>query len=113
MFFIGKLSRNKRGAGSIIGAVFILLILLSGFTFYSLKENVTEDYTETVQDMQQLDLKRNKETIEFISLSTTSDNKLNITVKNTGSYQIHLIWLGIFDETTSPTTEEYHILDTY
>jgi len=36
MWFIGKLSRCKRGVGSIIGAIFLVLILLTGFTFYFL-----------------------------------------------------------------------------
>jgi hypothetical protein len=109
----GKLSRDKRGAGSIIGAVFILLILSSGFTFYMLNVNVTEEYTKTVQDMQQLDLKRNKENIEFTSVSITSEDKLNMTVKNTGSYQAHLIWLGIFNKTSTPETQQYSPLSIY
>ena len=112
MWFIGKLSHNKRGAGSIIGAVFISLILLTGFTFYILNVNVTEDYNKILQDMDELDLKRNKENIEFISV-TFNDDTLNITVKNTGSYQTHLIWLGIFDETTSPITQDYYKISFY
>jgi len=111
MWFIGKLSRDKRGAGSIVGAVFMLLILLTGFTYYFLNVNVTEGYTKTVQDMQQLDLKRNKENIEFTSISITSDDKLNITMKNTGSYQVHLIWLGVFNKTSTPETQQYYQLD--
>lgn len=113
MWFIGKLSHDRRGAGSIIGAVFIVLILSSGFTFYMLNVNVTEEYTKTVQDMQQLDLKRNKENIEFTSVSMTSDDKLNMTVKNTGSYQAHLIWLGVFNKTSTPVTQQYFPLNTY
>ena len=108
MWFIGKLSRDKRGAGSIIGAVFLILILLSGFAFYMLSVNVTDEYKETLRTMDQLDLKRKQEEIEFISVSTTDKDKLNITVKNTGPYQTHLIWLGVFDETTSPPTQKYY-----
>lgn len=111
MWFIGKLSHNKRGAGSIIGAVFISLILLTGFTFYILNVNVTEDYNKILQDMGELDLKRNKENIEFTSVSIASDDKLNITVKNTGSYQVHLIWLGVFNKTPTPETQQYYQLD--
>jgi len=113
MWRAGKLSRDRRGVGSIIGAVFILLILLSGFTFYTLNVNVTEDYNRTLQDIQQLDLKRNKEQIEFTSVLITIDNKLSITVKNTGSYQVHLIWLGVFNKTSTPETQQYFSQDTY
>jgi len=113
MWFIGKLSRDKQGVGSIVGAVFMLLILLTGFTHYIVNVNVTEIYNEVLQDMGELDLKRNKENIEFISV-TFNDDTLNITAKNSGSYNTHLIWLGIFDETSSPTTtQEYYKIDFY
>jgi hypothetical protein len=108
MWFVGKLSRSKRGAGSIVGGVFILLILLTGYTFYFLNVNVTEGYNKTLQDMGELDLKRNKENIEFISVSFNGD-ELNITVKNTGSYQTRLIWLGIFDD--NDNAQKYYKID--
>jgi len=108
MWFVGKLSRSNRGAGSIVGGVFILLILLTGYTFYFLNVNVTEDYNKILQDMGELDLKRNKENLEFISVSFNND-QLNITVKNTGSYNAQLIWLGIFDEGAANTQDYYKI----
>lgn len=113
MWFIGKLSRDKQGAGSIIGAVFILLILLTGFTYYFVNVNVIEDYNKILHDMDELDLKRNKENIEFTSVSITADDKLNMTVKNTGSYDVHLIWLGLFNKTSTPVTKQYFSLSTY
>jgi len=113
MWSTGKLRRDRRGAGSIIGAVFLILILLSGYIFYTLNVNVANDYTETLQDMQQLDLKKNKENIDFASVSFSEEGELNITVENTGSSQIHLIWLGIFDETVTPSTQEYYEIDFY
>ena len=109
MCCIGKLSRNKRGAGSIIGATFLVLILLTGYTFYFLNVNVTENYDKTLQDMKELDQQRNKENIEFISVSFSSD-QLNVTVKNTGSYQVNLIWLGIFNEGVANTQNYYEII---
>jgi len=113
MWCNGKLSHNRRGTGSIIGIVFIFLLLLSASAFYILNVNVTEEYIKTVQDMQQLDSESNKEDIEFSSVSLTSDNKLNVTVKNTGSYQVHLIWLGIFNKTSTPETQQYFSINTY
>ena len=112
MLFIGRLSQDKRGVGSIIGAVFLILILLSGYAFYALNFNVTRDYTEILQDMQQLDLERNKENIEFVIVSFNL-NKLNLTVKNIGSCQSHLIWLGIFNETVTPNSQDYYQIDFY
>jgi len=113
MWFIGKFSRDERGIGSLVGAAFLILILLSGFAFYMLSVNVTDEYRESLETMDQLDLKRKQEKLEFVSVTTTDEDKLNITVENTGPYQTHLIWLGVFDETSSPTTQNYSQLNRY
>jgi len=113
MRFIGKFSRDERGIGSLVGAAFLILILLSGFAFYMLSVNVTDEYRESLGTMDQLDLKRKQEKLEFVSVSTTDENKLNITVENTGPYQTHLIWLGVFDETAPPSTQNYYELNGY
>jgi len=112
LLFIGRLSQDKRGIGSIIGAVFLILILLSGYAFYALNFNVTRDYTEILQDMQQLDLERNKENIEFVIVSFNL-NRLNLTINNIGSCQSHLIWLGIFNETVTPNIQDYYRINFY
>lgn len=106
-----KLGHSRRGVGSILGAAFLILILLSGYTSYTLYIKQVGEYTKTLQDMQTYDLRRNEENIEFISVSTTIEDKLNLTVKNTGSNQAHLIWLGILDETTN--TQEYYKINYY
>jgi len=113
MWFIGKFSRDERGIGSLVGAAFLILILLSGFAFYMLSVNVTDEYRESLEAMGQLDLKRKQEKIEFVNVTTTDENKLNITMENTGPYQTHLIWLGVFDETAPPSTQNYYELDSY
>jgi len=113
MQLIGKLDQDKRGIGSIIGATFLVFILLSGFTFYILTVNINDGYTAVLQTMDQLDLQKKQENVEFVSISTTNEDKLNVTVKNAGSHQTQLIWLGIFDETVTPNTQEYHKMDVY
>jgi len=111
MWPLGRLKQDKKAVGSIIGATFLALILFSGFAFYNLHIFINENYRDTLLTMDQLDLKRKQESLEFRSVTTTSENKLNITVRNTSSHQIHLIWLGIFDETTNPHTQNYYELD--
>lgn len=111
MWFIGKLSRDKRGAGSIIGAVFIVLILLSGFTFYTLNVNTTEHYNETLDSMNELDWKRNRENIVIKEVKTTDENKLNVTVENESPILAHIILLGIFNKTDN--TQQYSSLNEY
>jgi hypothetical protein len=108
MLLFGQLRQNKNAAGSIIGATFLALILLSGFTFYNLYIAINDDYQDLLLIMNQLDLQRKQENLEFVSVSTTSENKLNLTIQNTGSHLIRLIWLGIFDETTTPNAQKYY-----
>ena len=111
MWFIGKLSRDKRGAGSIIGAVFVVLILLSGFTFYTLNVNTTEHYNETLDSMSELDWNRNRENIVIKEVEITDENKLNVTVENESPILAHIILLGIFNKTDN--TQQYSSLNEY
>ncbi|MFB0543507.1 MAG: hypothetical protein ACETVR_01880 [Candidatus Bathyarchaeia archaeon] len=109
----GRLSRNERGTGSIIGAAFLLLILLSGFSAYALSVRTQIAYRGTLEEMDQLDNRRDKEEITFEEVSLTLDQRLNITVKNTGSYPAHLIWLGVLNRTSTPEDQRYFSQDIY
>lgn len=110
MFFSGRAPKG-RGVGSIIGAAFILLIILTGYTYYSLHFDETKRYASVLQEMQELDLMRNAESVEVEVVSITSQNKLNITTRNAGSYQTHIIWLGIYD--ASVNSQVYYEVDFY
>jgi hypothetical protein len=61
--------------------------------------------------MQEIDLMRNSESVEILSVSITDLNELNISVLNTGSYQVHLIWLSVHDEIFN--YHEFHDVDLY
>ncbi len=113
MWTLGRLKRSRKGAGSIIGIAFLVLILMSGFSFYMLNVNANNNYRKTLQEIDELDWKRGQEKITFESVSVTGSSKLNVTVKNDGSLQSHLIWLGVFNKTATPDTQEYHELDEY
>jgi hypothetical protein len=46
-FLVG--SPRRRGVGSIIGAAFILLILMTGFSYYTLQFSETRKYSAVLQ----------------------------------------------------------------
>jgi hypothetical protein len=69
-----------------------------------------KNYANVINEMQELDQKRNSENVEVLSVSTTMIDMLNITVRNIGSYQIHFIWLGLFEASSS---QEYYEIDFY
>jgi hypothetical protein len=107
----GKPSRRKRAVGSIIGAVFLVLIILSGFTFYQLYLNIAGHYNGTLQSMGESDWSRNREKIVIKNVEITGSGNLSVTVENDGTLQSHLIWFGIFNMSALPETQAYYSLD--
>lgn len=103
--------RKRKAVGSIIGAVFLLLIFVTGYSYlgYSFRQlyNFSEILTESKED----DLIRGSEDVIVVSASLLGGDILNLTVRNAGSYSSHILWLGIFDE--SQNTQEYYKLDYY
>ncbi len=110
MRFTGRRRRGNRAVGSIIGATFVVLILLSGFTFYALIMNITEHYNETLGTMNEADWNRNQQSIIIKAIKVTSANRLNLSVENAGSASSRLIWLGIFNKSVSPESQSYYAL---
>jgi hypothetical protein len=110
---IGRPSQRNRGIGSIIGAVFVALILLSGFAFYAVTQDVTQHYNNTMSSMSDMDWNRNQEKIVIKQIGITGTNQLNITAENDGSIQSHLIWLGIFNTTATPQNQTYQALNEF
>lgn len=111
MRFLGKRSRCKSGVGSIIGAVFVLLIILSGFTFYSLYLTAMDHYNQTLGSMGDFDWNRGREKLVVKQVRITGGSQLNVTVENQGTLPCHLVWFGIFNKTAVPENQAYYALD--
>ncbi|MHA1444044.1 MAG: hypothetical protein ACTSR4_04770, partial [Candidatus Hodarchaeales archaeon] len=101
----------RRGIGTVIGTAFFLLILLSGFSLFMYQLSSMINYANVVSGVRELDQERSSEDIEVLGVTTTALDKLNITVRNAGSYQTHLIYLGIHDDATS--SHDYYPIDFY
>jgi hypothetical protein len=110
---IGRPSQHNRGVGSIIGAVFVALILLSGLTFYAVTQDITQHYNNTMSSMGDMDWNRNQENIVIKQIAITSTNNLTVTAENDGPIQSHLIWLGIFNKTANPENQTYQALNEF
>jgi hypothetical protein len=107
----GKPKRAKRGVGTIIGAAFIIMILLSGFAFYSLILNNIDSYNKSASEANASELNRNHEQLIISSIQITSESKLNLTVKNTGSVSSKLLWLGLFNQSVVPEWQQFFPLN--
>ena len=101
----------RRGIGTVIGTAFFLLILLSGFSLFMYQLSSMKNYANVVSGVRELDQERSSEDIEVLGVTTTALDKLNITVRNAGSYQTHLIYLGIHDDATN--SHDYYEIDFY
>src|SRR5271157_2985247 len=113
MRLIGWLSQRNRGVGSIIGAVFIVLIILSAFAFYAVALDTTQKYNNTISSMSAIVGNRNQENIAIKQIAVTGTNQLNVTAENYGSIQSHIIWLGIFNTTATPQNQTYQALNVF
>jgi len=99
---------RRSGVGSIIGSAFLILILLTGFTFISIQYNGIRDYARAVQNIQNLSEIRNMEELIFVDVATTASDKLNVTLRNGGASEIHLIYLVMYNE-ASITPDNYEM----
>lgn len=104
--FFTKFRRSKRGVGSVVGAVFVILIILSGFVFYQIALLTMNNYNRVTDEMNQAEWRRSNEELTILSVEVTDSNNFNITVKNTGSVQSVVIWLGIFEQSSSGSEED-------
>jgi hypothetical protein len=102
-----RLKRSRRGVGTVLGAVFVVLIIVSAFTVYEVALLNMNNYATTIAAMNQFDSSRSGEGLSILSIKTVDDNTLNITVKNVGSLQSTIIYVGIFNQSVTPESQGY------
>jgi hypothetical protein len=90
-----KISRARKGTGTIIAASFLILIILSGYTLTVILNTKTKGLNEVIGDMNMFDWQRGNEKINIIGNPFDADDTLNISVKNTGEVSINLKWLTV------------------
>ena len=105
--------KRRKGVGSLIGAIFVLLILVSGYSLFLFNAKSQTEYQNILTEMHQRDLEQSQEYIEFKRVTTNEDNKLQMTVKNHGSHTSHLLFIGVFDKTAVPENQTYFNADIY
>jgi len=100
---------KHKAVGSIIGAVFLMLILIMGFSYLLFNFQQINAFNEILIKSGDDDQLRSLEDLNIVSASLLDGDILNLTLRNAGSYQSHVIWLGLLDE--SQNTQEYYQLD--
>ena len=107
ILLLTKLNQSRKGVGTIIGAVFVVLIIISAFTVYEVALLNMNSYTATVTAMNQADSNRGGEELSVLSIIAAVDSSLNITVKNVGDVDSNIIYVGIFNQSVTPENQGF------
>ncbi|MDH5768948.1 MAG: hypothetical protein OEZ31_08335, partial [Nitrospirota bacterium] len=69
---------RSRGVGSLIGAAFILLILLTGYSLFLMNTKEQTAYQNVLSEMHQRDLEQTQEVIEFRRVTMNESGNLQL-----------------------------------
>ena len=96
------LNSHRNGVASIIGGVFVILIILAGYTFFAMNNTMTNELEDVKRDMDKLDEARSEENI-LIDVDAGSQ----ITVTNLGGELVAVRYIA----TASSVGEDYTFYD--
>ena len=106
-------SSLKKGIGSIIGGVYLVLIfitLITSFVFInSLNRSREDKYLQRIE----FDNRKVKEGLEFVRVNKKADSSLNVTVKNIGGTTSEVVYIGLINETAPIQRDIYHRIDLF
>lgn len=100
--------RSRKGVGSIVGAVFILLIILSSYSISQLNARMQYTYQGAVTKANQVDIERKNEAVQIYNIWENGLHRLSFGVINRGSVPINIRYIGVFDTSVSPEKHDYY-----
>ena len=100
---------KHKGVGSVIGIAFLLLIVSTGYSYYTIRNRAASRYISIETDMQERMIKASNEKLMILSVEITPTNGLNLTIKNTGNVLSTLSWIGV--ENLSKNNIRYYRID--
>lgn len=102
---------KRKAIGTIIGAAFFLLIFTSVFAFLYAFMNVDYKLNEAFVKRHELDLEKSHENLELVDILVTDNNKINLTLANTGYVTSRITYIGEIIEALTPQKHEYNSTD--
>jgi hypothetical protein len=94
--------KNRRGLSSVVGAVFAIIAMATTVGYITYSMNVLDNYNQAVLARNQQTTDIANEKFQLSGATFPSNNKLNITVANTGNLPINFTKIWITDSSTSP-----------
>lgn len=111
----GRKRLNRRGLSSIVGAIFMVLIvwsLASGYFYFTITQNT--NYNEAVRQKNQLDIARMSENIQAVNSSYIIETNGFVTVRakmqNIGSSAVKLLnlWVHVVENPGGANLDAYN-----
>ena len=103
--------RRKRAVGSIIGASFLLLILITSFTYHQMFIKQASLVMDVQSEMRSFDNDREGESLIITSVTRTVSGYLSLSIENSGVTSSKIIWIGVFDESYDPVKQNWYSID--
>jgi len=93
------LKRHRRAVGSIIGGIFVLLILAMGYTMYMFGNQSINAEQQIINNMRTFDIERSQETFRTVSGPTLDlgNQKLDIVLQNVGPLPSTITNIGVWN----------------
>jgi len=92
-----KSLEKKKGVGPIIVSVFMVIILILGYSVFQLVFFKTTEFSKTLEESQQLTFEREKEDITVLGNPFKKNDRLNVTFVNTGEVVTSIKWITVID----------------
>jgi hypothetical protein len=98
--------KNRRGLRSVIGAVFFLIIMVSGASYILYSMNQLDTFSQAIIAKNQQDRNKIQESFQITSV-TLASNKFNVTVQNTGMIPVNItrMWVQNMTDPTWPISK--------
>lgn len=107
-----KLTRRKKGLSSVVGAVFLVLVMLAGFNLIVWSIQQQDGYSLSLIDRSMEDWRRMSERVEISSVQI-DQNRFNLTVLNKGSLTAHIVRLWVTNDSATPRWHDRRDTDIY
>jgi len=109
---LGKIQSKKRGISSIVGGVFFLVLMVTGFTVYFLALDSQARMIDTQQIIADHEVAKIREKFVVAATSDSGDNnRLSLQVGNTGSTPVEIADIWIVDKTDADQPATQYELD--
>ena len=100
--------KGRKGIASVIGGLFFLVLMTSGFTVYYIALESQAEMINTQQLVASTEIKKIQEKFAIsVAADSSNNNLLQIQVKNQGYYPIEIadVWIINKTDTNQPATK--------